>query len=83
MNIPDVIVVVILAIVTVLIYLYLFIDIDNDFLKTLYYRIAMSISDETETPTCPWCRREFANWSLAKSHVKFCSKAPKPRKLWR
>lgn len=31
-------------------------------------------------PQCPWCKRDdFPNWSAAKLHVKFCTKAPRPR----
>lgn len=30
-------------------------------------------------PSCPWCRQTFADWGLAKRHVKFCDKAPNPR----
>jgi hypothetical protein len=34
---------------------------------------------ENSIPSCPWCARAFPNWSLAKRHVKFCSRAPRPR----
>ena len=30
-------------------------------------------------PGCPWCRRTFATWPLARIHVKNCAKAPRPR----
>jgi hypothetical protein len=30
-------------------------------------------------PQCPWCKRTFPTWPLAKIHVKDCERSPRPR----
>ena len=30
-------------------------------------------------PHCPWCGARFMSWALAKPHVKYCDRAPRPR----